>query len=282
MRQADLIIGMGTRFDSVTTADYTMLRPEQKLIMVYPEPSAFAQWQPDVALGSHTAPAMQAIAAALTSAPPADRLAWRDEVHRQEAEFAVPGEITVAGDIDMARIIAHFNATVPQDAIMVSDAGTFGRWITRYYRFNQPDTELSPVSGAMGYGVPGGIGAQIARPEAAVFVWVGDGGFLMTGNECAAIVQEKLPVKLLVCDNSCWGSIMVHQHKRFDGWDFGTRLESPDFAALGRGFGMPAWTVRKTGEFPAALEDMMAVDGPAMLHMVQDPRDVSPYSGSAR
>ena len=173
-------------------------------------------------------------------------------------------------------------ATVPQDAIMVSDAGTFGRWITRYYRFNQPDTELSPVSGAMGYGVPGGIGAQIARPEAVVFVWVGDGGFLMTGNECAVIVQEKLPVKLLVCDNGCWGSIMVHQHKRFDGWDFGTRLHSPDFAALGRGFGMPAWTVRKTGEFPAALEDMMAADGPAMLHLVQDPRDISPYSGSAR
>jgi acetolactate synthase-1/2/3 large subunit len=282
LEAADLIIAMGTRLDSVTTADYTLLRPEQKLIMVYPEPAAFAQWQPSVALGCHSGPAMVAIAAALTAKPAADRLAWRDKVHAAEVAFAAPGEIEIQGDMDMAQIITQFIAAVPIDAIMVSDAGTFGRWIARYYRFNAPNTELSPVSGAMGYGVPGGIGAQIARPDATVFVWVGDGGFLMTGNECAAIVQEKLPVKLLVCDNSCWGSILVHQQKRFQGWDFGAHLQSPDFAALGRGYGMPAWTVSRTGDFAAALAEMMAVDGPALLHMVQDYRDALPFSGASR
>ncbi len=134
----------------------------------------------------------------------------------------------------------------------------------------------------MGYGIPGGLGAQIAQPEATVFVWVGDGGFLMTGHECAAIVQEKLPVKILVCDNNCWGSILVHQQKRFLGWDFGAKLQSPDFAALGRGYGMPAWTVTRTEDFAAAFAEMSAVDGPAMLHMVQDPRDALPFSGSSR
>jgi acetolactate synthase-1/2/3 large subunit len=165
---------------------------------------------------------------------------------------------------------------------MVSDAGTFGRWITRYYRFNKPNTELSPISGAMGYGVPGGVGAQVANPDAPVFVWVGDGGFLMTGHECAVIMQEKLPVKILVCDNNCWGSIMTHQHKRFDGWDFGTRLESPDFAKLAEGYGMPAFKVRKTEDFAGALKDALAVDGPAMLHVMLDIRDVSPFTGSAK
>ena len=281
LTDCDLLIAMGNRLDSVTTDDYKMPRPNQKLIMVYPDPAPFAQYQADVGLGSHAVPAMRAIAGAVT-APPADRLAWRDRVHEEEVAFAIPGEIEVQGDIDMAKVITHFNKAVPSDAIMVSDAGTFGRWISRYYRFNKPNTELSPVSGAMGYGVPGGIGAQVANPDASVFVWVGDGGFLMTGNECAAIVQENLPVKILVCDNSCWGSILVHQQKRFPGWDFGTRLSSPDFSALGKGFGMPSWKVAKTEEFPAALEEMMAVDGPAMLHILQDPRDVSPFSGSAR
>ena len=282
LKDCDLIVAMGSRLDSITTNDYTMLRREQKLIMVYPEPSEFSQWPADVAIASHSIPAMKAIAAGLSGPPPADRIAWRDTVHAAEVGFAKPGEIEIHGDIDMAQVIEHFNKSVPGNSVMVSDAGTFGRWITRYYRFNEPNTELSPVSGAMGYGVPGGIGAQLASPDAAVFVWVGDGGFLMTGNECAAIMQEKLPVKLIVCDNGCWGSILTHQHKRFDGWDFGTRLESPDFAALGRGFGMPAWAVRKTEEFPAALEEVMAVEGPAMLHLLQDPRDVSPFSGSAR
>jgi acetolactate synthase-1/2/3 large subunit len=282
LKEADLIIGMGTRFDSTTTADYTMLRPDQKLIMVYPEPAAFSQVQADVAIGSHTVPAMRAIAAALSAPPPADRLAWRDAIHKQESEFAIPGEIEIQGEIDMAKVIADFNSAVPADSIMVSDAGTFGRWVTRYYRYNRPNTQLAPISGAMGYGVPGGIGAQVANPDAPVFVWVGDGGFLMTGNECAAIVQEELPVKLLVCDNNCWGSILVNQQKRFPGWDFGTRLQSPDFAGMARCFGMPSWTVRKTGEFAGALDEMMNTDGPAMIHIVQDPRDVSPYTGSAR
>jgi len=281
LKECDLIIAMGSRLDSITTADYTMLKPQHKLIMVYPDPSVFSLWPAEVAMGSHTIPAMKAIAAALKGKPSAERIAWRDAVHKQEVEFAKPGEIKVEGDVDMARCIEQFNAIVPEDSIMVSDAGTFGRWITRYYRFNKPNTELSPVSGAMGYGVPGGIGAQVANPDAPVFVWVGDGGFLMTGHECAAIMQEKLPVKILVCDNNCWGSIMTHQHKRFPGWDFGTRLESPDFAKLGEGYGMPVWKVRKTSEFAGALKEMLAADGPAMLHVMLDIRDVSPFTGSA-
>lgn len=282
LKECDLIVSMGSRLDSITTADYTMLKPQHKLILVYPEASVFAHWPAEVAMGSHTIPAMKAIGAALKAKPSAERLAWRDAVHKQEVAFAKPGEIKVEGDVDMARCIEQFNAIVPKDAIMVSDAGTFGRWITRYYRFNRPNTETSPVSGAMGYGVPGGIGAQIANPDAPVFVWVGDGGFLMTGHECAAIMQEKLPVKLLVCDNSCWGSILTHQNKRFPNWDFGTRLESPDFAKLGEGYGMPVWKVRKTAEFAGALKEVLAVDGPAMMHVLLDIRDVSPFTGAAR
>jgi acetolactate synthase-1/2/3 large subunit len=282
LTDCDLLINMGNRFDSISVADYTMIRPDQKLIMVYPDPSVFSQWQADVAMGSHTVPAMKAIAGALKSKPPKARLAWRDAIHAKEAAFAQPGEIQVRGDIDMAKVIAHFNAKMPENAIMVSDAGTFGRWISRYYRFNLPDTDLAPVSGSMGYGVPGGLGAQVANPDAPVFVWVGDGGFLMTGNECAVIAQEELPVKILVCDNSCWGSIYVGQRKRFEDWDFGTRLKSPDFAGLGRAFGMEAWTVRKTEEFPDALAGMLATDGPAMIHLVQDLRDVTPFTGSAQ
>jgi len=282
LKESDLIIAVGSRLDSITTADYTMLKPNHKLIMIYPDADAFSQWQADVAIGSHSIPAMKAIAAALKGAPPADRIAWRDKVHKAEVEFARPGEIKVHGDVDMARCINQFNEIVPKDAIMVSDAGTFGRWITRYYRFNRPNTELSPISGAMGYGVPGGVGAQVANPDATVFVWVGDGGFLMTGHECAAIMQEKLPVKIIVCDNNCWGSIMTHQRKRFEGWDFGTRLQSPDFAKLGEGYGMPSFKVTRTEDFAGALKDMLAVDGPAMLHLLTDIRDISPFTGSAQ
>ncbi|MEW6671346.1 MAG: thiamine pyrophosphate-binding protein [Thermodesulfobacteriota bacterium] len=282
LKQADLFIAVGTRLDSTTTANYAMFRNDQKLIMIYPEPAEFSQWQPDVALCSHTAPAMQAIAAALSTKPSAERLAWRDNLHRQEVEYGTPGDIESRGELNLIKVIKHFNSVVPNDAIMVSDVGISVRMVAQYYRYNRPNTQLGGISGSMGYGVPGGFGAQLANPKALVFVWVGDGSFLMTGNECAAIVQEKLPVKLMVLDNNYWGSIFTNQRKRFPGWDFGARLQSPDFAALGRGYGMPAWTVRKTDEFPAALAGMMNTAGPAMIHMLLDPLDALAFFNSPR
>lgn len=281
--ECDLIISIGCRLDSATTADFKMFRDDQKMIMVYPDSATFSQWQADVAIGSHAGPAMRALTEALETTPtPADRIAWRDGVHDKEVAYAQPGDIEIQGDVDMSKVITTFMELAPQDAIHSSDAGTFGRWLHRYYRFRQPYCNLGPVSGAMGYGVPGAIGAQLAAPNRMVFSWVGDGGFLMTGQEAAAIVQENLPVKIIVCDNSAWGSIMVHQQKRFGDWDFGTRLKSPDFTMLARGYGMEAFTVRKTAEFADALKGAMAHDGPALIHILLDLRDVSPYSGSAR
>ena len=95
-------------------------------------------------------------------------------------------------------------------------------------------------------------------------------------------MQETLPVKIIVCDNAAWGSILVHQQKRFGDWDFGTRLKSPDFAKLAEGYGMAAFKVTRTEQFADALKGVMAHDGPALIHLMLDLRDVSPYSGDAR
>jgi len=278
--ECDLLLVLGSRLDSVTTADYTPFPQGQKLVMVHPEAAVFAAWQPDVALLSHTAPAMAALAARLAP-PPARRLEWRAALNAAERESAAIDGHEVHGEVNLAQVIARFEAAAGEDAVLVSDAGTFGRWLQRFYRHRRPRTSLGPVSGAMGYGVPGGLGAAVAAPDRPVFVWVGDGGFLMTGHEAAAIVQEGLPVKILVCDNAVWGSILVHQNKRFPGWDFGTRLRSPDFATLAAGYGMKAFRVERTGEFDAALAGALAHPGPALIHLLLDPRDASPYAGAA-
>ena len=152
--ECDLIIAMGTRFDSVTTDDYSMLRDGQKLIMVYPEADIFSQWQPDVALVAHTRSTLRALAE--RAAPGStQRLQWRDSVHAAEFAFAEPGELAIHGSVSMAEVIASFKAKVGSEAILVADAGTFGRWIQWFYRYTQPDTSLGPLSGAMGMGYPG-------------------------------------------------------------------------------------------------------------------------------
>lgn len=280
LAECDLLLVLGSRLDSVTTADYTLFAAGQQRIMIHPEASVFAQWQPEVAMLAHTAPAMRALADRV--APPgAARLAWRAGLHAAEREAATVGDLDIHGAVNLAQVIVQFQHAVGDEAILVSDAGTFGRWLQRYYRHVRPRTSLGPVSGAMGYGVPGGLGAGVAAPHARVFVWVGDGGFLMTGHECAAIVQEQLPVKIIVCDNAAWGSILVHQNRRFEGWDFGTRLKSPDFAAMAEAYGMKAFRVPTTAAFAGALDAAMTHRGPALIHLLLDARDVSPYSGAA-
>ncbi len=278
--ECDLLLAVGARLDSVTTADYTPFPPGQTLVLVHPDPSVFAAWQPEVAMLSHAGPALRALSERVT-APDFDRLAWRRELNAAERATSAVDGVEVHGAVNLAQVIACFQELAGEEAILVSDAGTFGRWLQRYYRHRRPRTSLGPVSGAMGYGVPGGLGASVAAPGRPVFVWVGDGGFLMTGHEAAAIVQEGLPVKIIVCDNAAWGSILVHQHRRFPGWDYGTRLKSPDFAVLAAGYGMPAFPVERTDRFEAALRDAIAEPGPALIHLKLDARDVSPYSGAA-
>lgn len=282
LRECDLIVAIGSRLDSVTSNDYALPTPNQKLLMIYPDAGEFSQWQADVAIAAQVGPTLRVLTRELGGSAPRERIEWRDAVHRKEVEFAQPGEIQVQGDVDMAEVIKVFNEKVPADCIISLDAGTFGRWISRYYRYRVAGTNAAPVSGAMGYGVPGAIGAQVAAPDRMVFCWVGDGGFTMTGHEVATAVQENLPVKFIVCDNAAWGSILVHQQKRYGDWDFGTRLVSPDFAALGRGYGIPSYAVKKTSEFAGAMDEAMAHPGPALIHLHLDLRDVSPFTGSAR
>jgi acetolactate synthase-1/2/3 large subunit len=131
----------------------------------------------------------------------------------------------------------------------------------------------------MGYAAPGALGAAIALPGAEVIAFVGDGGFLMSGQEIVTAVQHNLPIKIILCDNNAWGSILVSQVRRFgDEGVFGTRIQSPDFKVVAEGYGVPAFRVEKTEEFADALAAARDVDGPALIHVLLDERDVSPFT----
>ena len=135
------------------------------------------------------------------------------------------------------------------------------------------------MSGAMGYAAPGGIGAALAKPNSPAVAFVGDGGFLMSGQELVTAVQHRLNLVCILCDNGAWGSIMVSQQRRYgEEGVHGTRLRSPDFAKVAEGYGMASFTVSKTDEFAPALAKALAADGPALLHLQLDERDISPFT----
>ena len=276
--EADLIIAMGCRLDGISTQEFTIPRPDQKFIHVFPDRDVLSRGAADIASAADIIPALQALTEAVAS-PSAARVAWRDELHAAYDQFARPGTIHIFGEVDLAQCVAEVQNQVPDDAVILTDSGTFARWVHRYYRFNEPHTQAGPMSGAMGYAAPGGIGAALAKPHSPAIAFIGDGGFLMSGQELVTAVQHRLNLVCILCDNGAWGSIMVSQQRRYgEEGVHGTRLQSPDFAKVAEGYGMASFTISKTNEFAPALAKALATDGPALLHLKLDERDISPFT----
>lgn len=277
----DLVILAGARPDGCTLQDFELLRDDQAVIHIYPDRAAFLETNPTVPIEADAKPTLEALTARLKGfVPPAERLAWRRQCHEAQRRFAMPGldpKAQAVGRVDMAEIVAQLGARLPKNASVVNDSGAFASWLHRHYPYAAPFSQIAACLGAMGYGMPGAIGAQLARPDKTVVAVMGDGGFLMTGQEIVTAVQQRLPIKVICCDNAVYGSIATHQYRR-GGLDalYGTVMNSPDFAALARAYGAIAWTVEETAGFLPALEAALAHrDGPSLIHLKTDMRDLN-------
>jgi acetolactate synthase-1/2/3 large subunit len=277
LEAADLIIAAGSRLDGITVEDYTLFRDDQALLHLYPDAEVLSRYESALAIEAPVGTALAALVASLP-APPAGRLAWRDTLHRAYLAHSDPGASPTRGRVDLARVVAEVARQVPADAVILTDGGSFARWVHRYYRFTRPHTQAGPISGAMGYGVPGAIGARLARPDQPAVVFVGDGGFMMTGQELVTAVEQGIAVKVIVCDNNAHGSILMGQTQRFgDDAAYGTRLASPDFAAIAQAYGLESWRVEETDGFAPAFAEALAHEGPALVHLLTDERDIVPF-----
>jgi acetolactate synthase-1/2/3 large subunit len=275
---ADLIIAAGARLDGISSQEFGFVRADQKLVHIFPDANVLSRWPSDLAIAADIGPTLETLADAV-AAPSDARRAWVEEMHSAYDHFARSGSLTIFGSVDLSAIVEEVQRQVADDAIMLTDSGTFARWVHRFYRFNRPHTQAGPMSGAMGYATPGALGAALARLGAEVVAFVGDGGFLMSGQEIVTAAQHRLPVKLIVCDNNAWGSIMVSQQRRYgEEGTYGTRLQSPDFAAVGEAYGVPSYVVERTEEFAEAFAAARAADGPALIHLKLDERDISPFT----
>src|SRR5581483_11339731 len=159
---------------------------------------------------------------------------------------------------------------------VTNGAGNFSGWAHRFWQFRRYPTQLAPKSGAMGYGVPEAVTAKLVRPESPVVCFAGDGDFLMSGQELATAVQYDLPIVVLVFNNGMYGTIRMHQERRFPGRVSGTELANPDFAAYARAFGGHGETVERTADFPEALERALGSGQPAVLDLRVDPEAITP------
>jgi acetolactate synthase I/II/III large subunit len=176
----------------------------------------------------------------------------------------------------MERVMADIRATQPASAITTTDAGSFGQWPQRYMEFEHPDSYISPTLGCMGPGVPSAVAAKLAHPDRLVVAHVGDGGFLMTGQELATAKQYGTNIITIVYNNGGYNSIRMHQEAMFPGHSYGMELENPDLASLGAAYGALGLKVARDEEFLPAFKQAMAADRSALIEVLTDYEYVTP------
>jgi acetolactate synthase-1/2/3 large subunit len=186
------------------------------------------------------------------------------DIRRTIAGWPAP---TSSGGVAFVDVIRSLAQQAPPDAILCLDAGMFGAPVYRHFPIVPPHRLLSPISGAMGYGVPAAIASALRSPARKVICLVGDGGFAMTGNEMIAAVERKLSILFLLSNNESYGSIRAHQERLYPGRCVGTSLTNPDFVAVARAFGVPAARASASREILPALARGLGERGPYLIEV---------------
>jgi acetolactate synthase-1/2/3 large subunit len=276
---ADAMLVIGSRLGEITTFGWTV-------------PAAGTRWaHVDVAPG-HVAPDLPP--AELTVASDA-RLFLRAAVARLESKGALDKETTDARaarnaedrdaweaatvvdahpwsgpGVHPGKVVTTLRQLLPDDGIVTTDAGSFGGWAARGFRFRRPGTFLGPTSGAMGYGLPAAIAVGLVHRDRAVVALVGDGGLGMTLAEIETAVRCGLRTVVLVFDNQRYGMIRTYQDKRPGESAPATDLGPIDFAAAARALGARGVKVEDDAGFEPALRQALVADRPTIIHLVVD------------
>jgi len=176
----------------------------------------------------------------------------------------------------MGQVIQSLRGLLPDDAVICNGAGNYATWIHRYFRFRNHGTQLAPTSGSMGYGLPAAVAAKLRYPDRTVVCVAGDGCFQMTSQEFGTAIQHGANVIVLVIDNGMYGTIRMHQERRFPRRSHATDIVNPDFAAIARAYGGFGMTVTETQQFEPALQQALAAGTSAIIHLLLDPEAITP------
>jgi acetolactate synthase-1/2/3 large subunit len=252
--QADGLLAVGCRFSQAATGGWTLPRPPS-LAQIDIDPAEIGRHYL-VSLGVQ-GDAAETLLTLLSSLPPAPREPWAAPAPAREP-WRLPG-------LDL---VGTLRRVLPRDAIVAADITRLSYILLAEFPVYEPRTFLHPAGFvSMGYGLPAALGAKAAFPERVVATVVGDGCFLMSGMELATAVQEKLPVIVILINDSTLTLIKAIQQRRYEGRYLGVDLKNPDFGLFARAFGVRSWTVDSDKAFEAALGEAVACGETALIEV---------------
>ena len=275
IQESDLLIALGMRFDDRVTGDLKNYAPHARKIHVDIDAAEINKnVKVDIGIVSQL---RDVLAAWLPLVERGDRRAWHDHILETRAE-AGTGDIKNQphdGRFYAAHLIHDLWQATKGQALVVTDVGQHQMWEAQYYIHDDPRSLITSGGlGTMGFGLPAAIGAKMARPDADVWVVVGDGGFQMTMSELATMVQERLDLNIAIVNNGYLGMVRQWQEFFYERRYAATPLISPDFAALARAYGIRSKAVRSRDELTAAVRSARRHKGPMLLDCQVEQEDL--------
>lgn len=272
LTQSDLIIAAGARFSDRVTGDVADFAPYAKIVHIDIDPAEIGKILPaQVPIVGDLPGVLRGMVECLEKegAAPADD-AWLDEIEQMRTRFPYyhPNVGDCRDEIVPEIVMESLSGRLdPLRSIVTTEVGQHQMWANQFIDREVPRSFLSSGGlGTMGFGFPAAIGAAMARPRDCVVCVAGDGSFQMNVQEMATAAVYGVPVKVLLMDNRCLG--MVHQWQRlfYEGRYSQTELaQNPDFVKLADAYGWSAERVERPEDVDAAIERMLAAEGPYLL-----------------
>jgi acetolactate synthase I/II/III large subunit len=262
---ADVVLGIGMRFDDRAMGRFRDFNPNAQIIHIDIDPAEIGKnFKTAVPIVGDVKHVLTDLIDEVKPNSHVEWIRWLDEMRRDHPSFIMPD----TDEIAVQYVIEQIDEATHGDAVIVTGVGQHQMWVGQHYTFRFPRQLITSGGlGTMGFEVPAALGAQMARPDKVVWSICGDGGFQMTSQELATIVDQRAPVKLAIMNNGFLGMIRQWQELFFDNRLSGVDLEgNPDFVKLAGAYGIKGWRIRRPAEVDRILKAAMAYDeGPCLV-----------------
>ncbi|HBT50900.1 MAG TPA: acetolactate synthase large subunit [Petrotoga sp.] len=264
--EADLIIGVGVRFDDRVTGKLETFAPHAKVIHIDIDPAEINKnVKVHIPIVGNVKNVLDKLIPLIKTV---EREEWLEQIKEWKNRYPLNYEFD-DNSIKPQYLIEKLDELCDENTVIVTEVGQNQMWAAQYIHFSKPRSFITSGGlGTMGYGLPASVGVQVGNPHKTVINISGDGSFQMNLQELATISSNNLPVKIIILNNGTLGMVRQWQELFFDERYSATILDNPDFVKLGEAYGIKSLRIDQTNDVEMALKEVLNYNGPVLLDVI--------------